>query len=215
VPELAIVGCGASCTATAAVGLVQLVVTLPGDVPQTVAIHALLDHARIADPVSPVTTALVDGHTEASAAIPVPGGVASNTIWTIEAQVGAKPSAIDVTLHEPAITSSISCPEPCTTTAGTALGFKVVAPLDIRDRRAIYTTTLDGVPQVAQATLDLNTIDNVARTITGTVALTAPAQPGTWVIDASVSGYHAQTITVQVVPSVPDVCAQGRAGARP
>lgn len=198
-PEVSIAECGSSCTAIAAVGAVHLRVALPGDVPQPVAIHGLLGHALTADPVSAVTTAFVDGHTEATVAVPVPTGVPDGTIWTLQAQVGTAIAGIDVTLHRPAITASASCASPCVVTTGAPLGLKVVAPFDIHDRQAIYTTALDGLPQVAQGTLDLLTIDNDGETIMGAVTLTAPAQPGTWVIDASVSGYHAQTIMINVV----------------
>lgn len=198
-PELSIIECGPSCTATADVGVVHLRAVLPGDVPQTVAIHALLDRARIDDPVSAMTTVPVGDHTEAIVAIPVPGGVADQTIWTLQAQVAAVVTAIDVTLRKPAIAATVSCPSPCTMTGGGSLGLEVVAPLGIRDGQATYTTALGGVPQVAQGKLDLVTIDNTARTLAGTVALTAPTHPGTWTIDASVAGYHAQTIAITVV----------------
>lgn len=198
-PDVSIIECGSPCTAVAAVGSVHLRVALPGDAPQSVAIHALLGHALTADPVSAVTTAFVDGHTEATVAVPVPTGVPDGTVWTLQAQVGAVTTGVDVTLHRPAITASASCAIPCVVTTGASLGLKVVAPFDIHDRQASYMTALDGVPQVAQGTLDLLTIDNDGKTIMGMATLTAPAQPGTWVIDASVSGYHAQTIMINVV----------------
>lgn len=199
-PEVSIVECGASCAATAAVGAVHLRVALPGDVAQEVAIHALLDHARIADPVSAVTTGVVDGHTEATVAVPVPAGPPDGAIWTLQAQLGAAVASIDVTLRRPAIAASASCAAPCSLPAGAALGLTVVAPFEIHDRQAIYTTALDGVPQVAQGTLALVTGDNDGKTVTGAVALVAPDRPGTWTIDASVAGYHAQTITIHVTP---------------
>jgi hypothetical protein len=160
----------------------------------------LLDHAGVADPVSAVTTALVDGHTEATVALPVPAGPPDGTVWTLQAQLGASIASIDITLRRPSIAASTSCADPCTLTAGATLGLEVVAPFDIHDRQATYTTALDGVPQVAQGTLELLTVDNDGKTITGTIALVAPARPGTWTIDASVSGYRAQTIAINVVP---------------
>lgn len=201
VPAASITECDpppAICEATAAVGSVHLAVALPGDVARAVTIHSSIDGVLQPDPPA-MTTAPIGNHTEGVRTIDVPGGVADGALWTLRAQLDAEPSDVMIRLHPPAITSSLSCPSPCTVAPGASLGLTVVAPRDIRPRRAVYATRLGGVPN-ASGTLDLLTIDNAAATASGATPLVAPATPGPWTIDVSVADYAAQTLVVNVTP---------------
>lgn len=201
VPTASITECGpppAVCEATAAVGSVHLAVALPGDVARAVTIHSSIDGVLLPDPPA-ITTAPIGNHTEGVRAIDVPGGVTDGALWTLRAQLDAAPGDVVIRLHPPAITSALSCPSPCTVAAGATLGLTVVAPRDIRPRRAAYATRLAGVPSTA-GTLDLLTLDNTAGTASGATALVAPATPGPWTIDVSVADYAAQTLVVNVTP---------------
>ena len=126
----------ASCEAIAAVGSVHLIVTLPGDVSKTVALHQLIDGVFQGDPPS-VTTSLAGNHTEGVQTINVPGGVADGATWILRGQLEGAIQDTVVTLRIPTISSSLSCGSSCRVTVGTAIGLSVVAPRDIRPRKAV------------------------------------------------------------------------------
>jgi hypothetical protein len=131
-------------------------------------------------------------------AIDVPAGVAEGAIWTLRAQLEAQYTDVSIKLHVPTISASLpTCAAPYTITTGEPLALKVVAPKDIHDRKAFYTTKLSGLP-FSGGNLDLSTIDFTNKTIAGETTITAPLMPGIWTIDVSVSGYAAATLTVAV-----------------
>ncbi len=86
----------------------------------------------------------------------------------------------------------------CTVAPGAALSLVVTAPEGIRTTQALALGRLGNLP-LAPVTVTLVDVDHVAHTITGRQPLVAPASPGTWTLDVSVLGYHAdQTIQLSV-----------------
>lgn len=197
-PTIDVVECPGTgaCEVRGAVGIVHLHVTVPGDVPQQVVFHSYFDGVPGPEPAVPVMTTVGNGVTEKTVEIPVPAA-ADGTTWSLEAQVGpAHAPPIPITVRKPAVLATLSCTT-CGVSSGTSVGLTVTAPKDIREHTAIYSTQLDGVPQISNATLDLTSLDVGAATVSNTVTLTAPA-PGTWTIKVSVAGYFANTIVAHV-----------------
>ena len=200
VPEVDVVECdGAStCTASGAVGAIHFLVSVAGDLPQSIAIHSFLDGVPQSDPVGPqMTTADSDG-TSVTLAVPVPAAP-DGTIWTIEAQLGsARTRSQNIIIQRPNVTATLSCGSSCTLTPGETVGVTISAPEGISPQEALYTTLLDGSPIVLSAQLTLGNIDIQAGTVSTIQSLTAPTQSGTWQIDVSVAGYRSNTLTAQI-----------------
>jgi hypothetical protein len=199
VPAVDVVECAGlpTCDVRGAVGTIHLHVMVPGDVPQQVAFHSYLDEVPGPDLVSPSMTTLGTGNTETTVEVPVPAAPAG-TAWSLEAQLGsARARSRSITVQKPQVTAGFACTQPCVVAAGAALGLTITAPKDIRTKTAIYTTWVDGVPLVSNATTELVSVDVGAGTVSGTVSVTAPPH-GAWRIDVSVAGYRADSIVVQV-----------------
>jgi hypothetical protein len=105
---------------------------------------------------------------------------------------GAVPTTITATIHAPAVTVQLSCGDTCNLAAGDPVGIEVTAPALIRPAQAFVDTRLDGVPQLVAAPLALT--PGTTGFATGTLAVHAPAQPGTWQIDVTVAGYAAPAL---------------------
>lgn len=197
--SLALLDCqpGIQCQLVGAVGSAHIQIYVPGDVPQTVLVHATLDGVDLPDPVPPVVTEVVQGGTVHTTATPVPAAH-DGAIWAITAQLGTGvPVVQTVTIRAPTIVATLtSCPAPCTIARGTAVGLTITTPSGIRPLQAIVGTALNSVPQLVDAPVTL--LQNADGTATGSIALTAPAQPGTWQIDVSVAGYRADAIVATV-----------------
>ncbi len=179
------------CQLAAAVGVVHVVVGVPGDVALPVEIHQTIDGHSEPDPTAPLETVPVQSGTEADVAIPVPN-VQPGALWVLQAQVNAAESASIVAMLEaPAISASLSCGASCAITVGQSVGLDVDAPLGITPATALVTTQIDGVPQLVDAPLALAAVGMTAR---GLETLVAPATAGTWQIDVTVAGYPATTI---------------------
>jgi hypothetical protein len=196
--ELQILDClqGVQCQLQGAVGSAHALIALPGDVPQTVAIHTSIDGIAQGDPIAPVTTLPVSGHTEHLTALPVPA-THDGGIWVVSAQLGAAtPSSVTVIIHDPTIASALSCAPTCNLRRGDAVGLTITAPALIRPLEARVFTRIGGVPQLVDAPVAL--VQHADGTATGALALQAPPTIGTWQIDVSVAGYPAPAIVTSV-----------------
>ncbi|MGE5185770.1 MAG: hypothetical protein ACM31C_27095 [Acidobacteriota bacterium] len=175
-----------ACELAGAVGDAHVRLLLPGDVPETIAIHEAIDGIAQPDPVPPVTTQLVGTHTEATAAIPVPA-VHDGAMLVLSASFeGGFPSLATATIRAPSLTIQLSCGDSCNLAAGDAVGIEIDAPAAIQPLQALVDTRLDGAPQLIAAPVTL--IPNASGRAVGTIAVTAPSA-GTWQIDATVAGY--------------------------
>jgi hypothetical protein len=186
------------CERAGAVGTVHARIAIPGEVPQSIVVHNLIDGLPISDSNVPITTELGVGETVTTVEVAVPAAP-DGAAWNIVAQLGPiRKAANQITIRRPVIVATLSCGASCTVAAGARLGLEVTAPKDIRSRQAIISTALGGVPILAGSTLDLTAIDIGAGTASASQTLTAPATPGTWSIDVSVAGYRATTLSVTV-----------------
>ena len=195
--SLAITDCGTSgpCVLVGAVGSAHVQVAVPGTVPQTVTLVAALNGVPLPAPSPPVITAPSGDHTEITTAIPVPAAP-GGSLWVITAELGPSMSTSGaIMIGAPVIDSALSCAPTCSIAAGDPVGLAIAAPGEIRPLQALVSTTLDGVPQLVNATVDLVTMaDGNAH---GSLALVAP-QAGTWAIDVSIAGYPAPTLVETV-----------------
>ncbi len=183
------------CVLQGATGLAHLEITLPGDVPLTVSIHAKLDGVTQPDPVPQVTTTPVADNSETIVAIPVPAAH-DGAQWQLDAELpGGRPSTLLASIVAPGIAAALSCGSACDLHAGDAVGLTITAPEGISPAQALVTTTLDGVPQLVAAPVALQA--GAVGTSTGELALIAPS-PGAWQIDVTVAGYPAPSIVTTV-----------------
>jgi hypothetical protein len=197
--ELLLAECtlGMTCNLFGAVGFVHATVSVPGNLPQTVALATELDGIAQPGTLSLVTQPALDDLSVGSAAISVPAAHVGAT-FTIEAQLGAAaPATYDTTLLAPPIELALSCgaPADCNLKPGDPVGLTIIAPTQIDPPLATVDTALDGLPQLVAAPVAL--VPNTDTGAIGSLALTAPAA-GTWQIDASVAGYQATAIVVTV-----------------
>ncbi len=184
-----------ACVVTGGVGRVGIRVSVPGDVPQVVALSGAIDGVA-QDPLPIVTTAPVENHTEGVAQVPVPVAP-DGAAWTIVAQLGPTQSAtVTATIHAPEIESALSCGSACAIARGQSVGLDIAAPDQIRPLQAVVNTQLDGVPQLVGVVVPIvEGADGFAR---GQLALTAPSAAGAWQIDVAVAGYTAPSIVTTV-----------------
>jgi hypothetical protein len=196
--ELDLLDCipGQSCELAGAVGAAQVRIVLPGSVPQTVTLHEQVAGVPQPDPLAPVTTEVVGGHTEALASVPVPAAADGSLLVLSTSLDGGAPSSVSAVIRAPAITAHLSCDPGCSLAAGDAVGLQIDAPALIRPLQARIDTTVDGTPELIGAPVELAPQAN--GTAVGTIALHAPAQPGTWQIVATVAGYDAPAIVTTV-----------------
>ena len=196
--SLTLVDCplGIQCQLFGGVGNAHIRISVPGDVPQTVLVHATLDGFVQPDPVPPVTTEVAEGHTEHTTATPVPA-VHDGAVWVIAAQIGAEhPSLVTATIRAPMISSQLSCGDTCTLAPNATVGLEITAPVGIRPLQAMVDTRIDGIPVLVAAPVTL--IANADGTATGLLALRAPSQTGQWQIAVSVAGYFAPAIVATI-----------------
>ncbi len=195
--ELALAECapGNPCVLQGATGDAHLEITLPGDVPLTVSVHAMLDGVAQPDPVPPVTTTPVADNSETIVAIPVPAAH-DGVQWQLAAELpGGRPTTLLASIVAPGIASALSCGGTCNLHSNDAVGLTISAPEGIAPAQALVTTTLDGVPQLVAAPVALQA--GAVGTSTGELALIAPP-PGAWQIDVTVAGYPAPSIVTTV-----------------
>lgn len=185
------------CTLTGAVGSAHFTISVPGDVSQTVLVHATLDGIPQPDPVPPVITQTTGSdYTSQTTAAPVPAAH-DGAIWVLEAQLGAQPpSTASVTITAPTIAAQLSCGNACNVATGDSIGLEITAPALIFPLEALVDTTIDGVPQLIDEPVPL--VANADGTATGLVTLVAPATAGTWQINVSVAGYPAPAFVTTV-----------------
>jgi hypothetical protein len=173
-----------SCELAGAVGDAHLVVSIPGDLPQTVTIDSELD--GIADTAARAVTVTPPATT---IALPVPAAP-DGALWKLSARLaGDTAPSVTATIVAPAITSSLSCEPTCSLGPGDQVGLQITVPSGLHASQALVTTRLNGVPELAGEPVALDP---------GLVALTVPGH-GTWTIDVSVAGYAAPAI-VQSIP---------------
>jgi hypothetical protein len=188
---------GTACEIPGAVGSVHIALAVPGTVPQSIAIHSLLNGVPQPDPVPPVMTAPTQGMTQAVTAIPVPAAT-EFTQWTIRAQLGAStPVQVFTTIRSPELHALLSCPSGCNSLGrDEPVGLTIIAPAQIRPLEARVSTYLDGVPQVIVAPVEL--VQNANGTSQGLLALRTPNETGTWEIVVTVAGYGAPAIVTTI-----------------
>jgi hypothetical protein len=185
-----------TCDVVGAVDTVNMRVSVPGDVPQTIALHSTVGGVLQSDPVSPMTTKLVGGHTEVTFPIPVPPAP-DGTAWSLDAQLAdTHESSPAMTIRQPTITATLTASG--TIATGSTVGLTVSAPQNIRPQQASYSTFLDASPIALGSTLPLVDPGPSNKTISGSTSLTAPAKAGTWTINVSVAGYKAQSLSLNV-----------------
>ncbi len=186
---------GNPCVLQGATGFAHLEITLPGDVPLTVGVHAKIDGVAQPDPVPPVTTTPVADNSETIVAIPVPA-VHDGAQWQLDAELpGGRPTTLLASIVAPGIAAALSCGSTCNLHPGNPVGLTITAPEGISPAQALVTTTLDGVPQLIAAPVALQT--GAVGTSTGQLALVAPSA-GAWQIDVTVAGYPAPSIVTTV-----------------
>jgi hypothetical protein len=173
-----------SCSLEADVGNLDLVVSIPGDLPQQVLVRSAFNGIEQPDPID--ATILPPRTT---VAIPVPA-LAPGTTWTLTAQLaGGTAPSVSAVLTQPGIEAELSCEPNCSLARGDSVGLQITAPPGIHATQALVSTSLNGVPQLVAEPVAL---------VPGMIALTVPG-PGTWTIDVSVAGYAAPAI-VQTIP---------------
>ena len=176
----------AACVLDGGVGDAHVRVALPGDLPESIAIHEAIDGVAQPDPLPPVTTEVVGTHTEITAAIPVPPAHDGANLVFSASFAGSVPTQVSAIVRAPSLTLQLSCGDACDLAAGDPVGIEVDAPAEIHPLQALVTTRLDGAPQIIATPVAL--IPTANGRAVGTLAVTAP-QPGTWQIDATVAGY--------------------------
>lgn len=184
------------CELPGAVGSAHITLAVPGSIPQFVSIHAELDGVPQPDPIPPVRTFPVEGHTQAITAIPIPAAP-DDTVWTISAQLGeAARSEATAVIRAPELVTRLTCGTSCDLASGDPVGLEILAPAQIRPLEALVTTRMNGVPQLIQVRVPLEQrADGFA---VGLLGLTAPSGSGSWQIDATVAGYPAPTLVTPV-----------------
>ncbi|HEY1556628.1 MAG TPA: hypothetical protein VGF94_17455 [Kofleriaceae bacterium] len=198
--ELLLAECtlGMTCNLFGAVGSVHATASVPGNLPQTVALALAIDGIPQAAELPPlVTQPAANDLSVGTEAIPVPAAHVGAT-FTISARLaGGSPATYDTTLVAPPIELALSCgaPADCNLHAGDPVGLSITAPTQIAPLQAIVDTSRDGVPQLVAVPVALVPDTDVGAL--GSLALTAPAA-GTWQIDASVAGYQATALVVSV-----------------
>jgi len=188
---------GTVCEVPGAVGSVHISLAVPGNVPQSIVIHSLLDGVPQPDPIPPVKTAPTQGRTEAVTAIPVPAA-RDFTQWTIRAQLGeSTPVQVFATIRAPELHALLTCPSGCSTLGpDEPAGLTIVAPAQIRPLEARVDTLLDGVPQIVAAPVEM--IQHADGTSQGLLALRSPPTTGQWQINVTVAGYPAPSIVTTI-----------------
>jgi hypothetical protein len=188
---------GTGCEIAGAVGSVHIALAVPGNVPQSIAIHSLLNGVPQPDPIPPVMTAPSGGMTQAVTAIPVPAA-AEFTQWTIRAQLGGStPVQVFATIRAPELHALLSCPSGCDSLGpDEPVGLTIIAPAPIRPLEARVSTYLDGVPQLIAAPVEL--LQNANGNAQGLLALRTPNDTGAWEIIVTVAGYGAPAIVTTI-----------------
>jgi hypothetical protein len=183
------------CDVPGSTGSIHVHLAVAGTVTQHVTIHSALDGIPQPDPVPPIRTFANNNRTENTSAIPIPNAP-DGTLWTISAQVDGGPlSEVRAIIRKPNINTELTCGTVCALSAGDPVGLEIVTPAGIRPLEALVTTRVDGIPQLVDVRVPLQTrADGTAH---GTLGLLA-AGPGAWQIDVTVAGYSASTIVTQV-----------------
>ncbi len=189
--ELDITDCvpGQLCELAGAVGAAHVRLVLPGTVPQTLMLHEQIAGIVQPDPIPPVTTVVMFDHTETLASVPVPVASDGTLLVLYTSLGGGPPSSVSAVIRAPVISAHLSCDPSCALNAGDAVGLEILAPGLIRPLQARLDTTVDGVPEIVNAPVEL--VPQANGTAIGTLALHAPASPGAWELVASVAGYDA------------------------
>lgn len=184
------------CDLPGATGSAHVRLAVPGSVSQTVTIHSTLDGVPQPDPVPPVRTFVVGGHTENTTAIPIPVA-ADGTRWSLSAHVGDGPlTKVDAVIRKPTIVTELTCGAGCSLDDGDAVGLEILTLAGIRPLEALVTTRLDGIPHLVDARVPLS--PRADGTAHGVLGLVAPGPSGTWQIDVTVAGYSADSIVTNV-----------------
>lgn len=204
---LTVDGCvdGTPCEKTANTGLVTLRPIVLGKPGQTVTLSSTLDGILQPGTRSLVlsTSTMYLGREAATGADFVGVAVApEGARWQWSAVLGSsRGTSPELILRSPIIGSALTCGALCDLSAGKTVSVRVSAPADSLTKQALLTTTVNGVVELSAATLNLTSFDQSSQTVSGTQNLPVPASPGaTWSIDASVGGYAASTIVVQIAP---------------
>ncbi|XXX80711.1 hypothetical protein WMF30_18300 [Sorangium sp. So ce134] len=115
--------------------------------------------------------------------------------WKIFAQLGeGRVQAPPIALKAPSIGAELTCDPMCVPTAGSTVGVKITAP-EGSPGQASVSTTVNGAPDVANAIVNLTTVDASSKTISGILRLTVPdVADASWKIDAQVGRYVAPSI---------------------
>jgi hypothetical protein len=191
-------GMAPGCHATAGVGNVHAVVTIPADAPQTAVLRSFVDNSLVSE--QPVTTAItVDHVTATTVALAVPFA-RDNASWRLDLvwRSITRPGA-PILLAIPGVTSSIGCTAPCTVTQGSQVELVIAAPKDIQASSAVFSTSTD-IAAATEAILTTSTVDEATATRAWRTSLAVPAAGTTWKIQASVAGYPATTILATIGP---------------
>ncbi len=133
--------------------------------------------------------------------VPIPAA-AEGARWQLAGRLGfAAGRSQEIVLHSPVIALEATCGSNCTLRAGSSVTVRVTAPIESLTKQAALSTSVNGVIGLAGATINLSVVDRNNQIISGTQNLPVPDVPGaTWALDASVGGYSAPTLVLQLEP---------------
>lgn len=192
-----------SCELTAAVGTASVTISVPGDAVQSVSLRSILGNILQSETAAFSTVPVGQHTTRATTTIAVPAATA-NAKWVLEGVWKTRAArSREITLQPPVISAALSC-NPCSLTAGTSTVLTVEAPKDILATTAQYNSLVGATTDIVGGTITQVTIDEARGVKVWRASLTVPNRPAqTWVIQASVAGYPAQTVTAAIVAAPP------------
>lgn len=202
--EISVAQCPSeTCTLTAAVGTASVSITVPGEAPQPVSVRSILNNVLQSESSTFNTASIGQQTTRATTTIDVPIAT-TNAKWVLEAVWRTRTARTrEIDLQPPVISASLGC-DPCILTAGTSVVLTVRAPKDIRTSTAQFTSLVGANTDVLNGTITQLTTDEVLALKVWRSSLTVPNRPGeTWVIQAAVAGYPAQTLTGLITTAPP------------
>ena len=202
-PDLLVDGCAGTCRHVAAVGSIVVTVSVPAASARTATLRQSLG-GRLIDAGTPLPLAVASGRVASGTTrIDVPAGTGAGDgthEWIIDAEVdGQRSPATRLILDPPSIRAEPLCVAPCRLQVGVRTGVRIVAPEGIRPATAKVNLFVAGAPSVPDATVNLSGAA-VAGEISGIFTFT-PEAAGTLVVESTVAGFPANTITDTVVPA--------------
>lgn len=193
-----------SCSLRGGVGNATFALSTSATVVQDATVTWSINGVRQSDSLPFKLNPVGDGRAVGVAFVPVPFAVPGST-WNVVATLGGSTaSAPPIELTAPSITSSLTgCGDggTCTLKGGQDVVLSVTAPNRIRVKQGVVSTFVNGASGTGGVAVDLALEDLTKQTLTGSLPLKAPPTGGTWLINASVGGYPAQSIVVTVLAS--------------